>query len=208
MTDNKPQWYPQTHPFKPYCPDKAKGIIIGSAPPYRFCTDNPCNLKDGDIFYYYGSIYNRFWYAMKTVFEPNKLSWYRTASHCKNFLKDHDLAIADLFRKFNRKGKTASDNDLVIVEYNTGIIFSIMSIKKTICSIYFTSGFVFKEFQKMLKAQGCHFVLIDDNAVSITLRNDTKTFCYVVLPSPARQGPSDTVLLNGFKEAFMKICPH
>lgn len=47
------------HPYKPYIPDGATKMIIGTTPPYRFC--NGQALFDNDVNFYYGSRDNYFW---------------------------------------------------------------------------------------------------------------------------------------------------
>lgn len=67
----------QTHPYKPYIPDNAKGVIIGSAPPHQFCTDKGPDLKEGDINFFYGSVRNQFWCVMKHTLNQSDYRWPR-----------------------------------------------------------------------------------------------------------------------------------
>ncbi len=63
----------QNHPYKPFIPKDAKVLLLGSAPPYRFCTGNANDLKNKDMDYYYGSNSNLLWEILFTAFEPDKI---------------------------------------------------------------------------------------------------------------------------------------
>lgn len=208
MKNISKQLYTQEHPYPPYYPDKAKAIIIGTAPPYRFCkpSDAQHPLKPGDIDYFYGSVDNRLWYVIKRVFDEERLAWYRTKQHCKDVLKASDLAIADLYKKFNRRSIRADDNDLEVVEYNVGIINKILSNKCLISKLYFTSVFSYDEFIVMLNRNNqFRFQLLEPYEkirIQISKGKVTKVFQIKVLPSPSGRGPSDDILVNEYKEAF------
>ncbi|MBD5164574.1 hypothetical protein [Helicobacter sp.] len=55
------------HPYKPHICQGATKLIIGTIPPYRFCTNGIKKLDDGDIDFYYGSRDNYFWDLMSEI---------------------------------------------------------------------------------------------------------------------------------------------
>ncbi|MGC9361446.1 MAG: uracil-DNA glycosylase family protein, partial [Candidatus Syntrophosphaera sp.] len=69
-------WELQFHPYAPFIAENAKALILGSAPPWRFCVREPKPLNPLDIDYYYGSHnrgYNLLWELLFRVFESPAL---------------------------------------------------------------------------------------------------------------------------------------
>lgn len=55
------------HPYEPYIPDGATKLIIGTMPPFRFCTAGGRKLHENDVDFYYGSRDNAFWKLVSEV---------------------------------------------------------------------------------------------------------------------------------------------
>lgn len=49
------------HPYEPYIPEGATKLIIGTMPPFRFCTSGGRVLHNNDVNFYCGSRDNYFW---------------------------------------------------------------------------------------------------------------------------------------------------
>lgn len=159
MATKSKEVYRQKHPFGTgYYPDGALGLIIGTAPPYRFCTQPPV-LEEGDVNYFYGSHDNYLWYILKYVLEPDEILWCRTHGHCRKFQKIYKLAFADMLLEFDRKGQGADDNSLTPVALNLDIYTRISSKNGNIRFVYFTSQAAFALFVSGLSQQSNEMIV-------------------------------------------------
>lgn len=120
----------QRHPYAPFLPPGARALILGSAPPARFCLPGPQALGSRDLDYYYGSGSrggNLFWDTLIFVLEPESLPALEAlralqagaperSRHqrvwLQAFLSRHRLGIADILQSFGRKSGSARDSAL------------------------------------------------------------------------------------------------
>jgi hypothetical protein len=128
--NNKKEYLEQRHPYPPYVPAGATGLILGSAPPARFCLPRLGEMSFRDMDYYYGSYnrgYNLFWEVMFRALDPAGLSGLERIrlldgriegnalvqrEFLRHWLCEQGLGIADILTRFNRSGGGAGDGQL------------------------------------------------------------------------------------------------
>lgn len=103
----------ETHPFKPFLPDNARLLMLGTFPPAarRWCME-----------FYYPNFTNDMWrifgicfYGDKMYFVNQEAKTYRIDA-IKPFLQERGIAMYDTATRIIRTKNTASDKDLEIVE--------------------------------------------------------------------------------------------
>lgn len=178
----------QTHPYTPYFPKTAEAVIIGSAPPWRFCTGKAKNLRVCDINFFYGSMDNRFWCVIFEIMgtKPKPV----TVEHLKKILKDHRLGMGDILKSFTRRDRISADSALSEFIYNIRLVEEIMD-RDRIRKLFFTSKFAYKHFKRALRQQGYAFVEreIENRQYSLSVSRpgfEPKEFEISVLLSPSR----------------------
>ena len=96
------------HPYKPFIPELATKLIVGTLPPPRFSVGN---LKNGDVNFCYGSIDGQLWKILDTIFNLN-LKFETTdfaIQQRKNFLLKNNIGICDIVNSCQRAKMDASD---------------------------------------------------------------------------------------------------
>ena len=96
------------HPYKPFIPEQATKLIVGTLPPPRFSVGN---LKNGDVNFCYGSIDGQLWKILDTIFNLN-LKFETTdfaIQQRKNFLLKNNIGICDIVDSCQRAKMDASD---------------------------------------------------------------------------------------------------
>ena len=96
------------HPYKPFIPEQATKLIVGTLPPPRFSVGN---LKNGDVNFCYGSIDGQLWKILDTIFNLN-LKFETTdfaIQQRKNFLIKNNIGICDIVDSCQREKMDASD---------------------------------------------------------------------------------------------------
>lgn len=203
----------QNHPFAPYIPQDARALIIGTAPPWNFCTGKAEDLKEGEFAFFFGSIRNLFWYVIKAVFEPDNPRWPRSRLHCEHFLKRHKLGMGDILQSFNRKDRKAADDQLSDFEYNQRLLAKLYRDNQEIRFLYFTSQFACELFLKALKKNKYTYRTRDldrpNKSFTLNLRYKKTNFvysCYVLnSPSPRiNRSLHEMIEDYGKKFAFMR----
>lgn len=196
----------QNHPFgNGYYPNEALGLIIGTAPPYRFCAQPPL-LEEGDINYFYGSSDNNLWYILKHILEPNEIRWCRTQRHCREFQRNHRLAFADMLLEFDRVGQEAGDNNLTPILLNFNIYARISRPRSNIRFLYFSSQAAFNLFVTGINQQPIEMIvtptanptLSSSHLIEIPARNRTLTV--FILMSPSGNGRRNNPSYNEEKQ--------
>lgn len=119
-----------------------KKLVIGSMPP-DFMNDIESNCMK--INYFYGSSKNKFWDICTDIRNIN----FETPNDCKNFLKENNIGIIDIYQEVNRKDGNASDNNLESLENQD--IYKVLLKYPNIKELYFTSTYVMKKLVKELK---------------------------------------------------------
>jgi len=96
------------HPYKPFIPDNATKLIVGTLPPPRFSIGN---LKKGDVDFCYGSINGQLWKILDQIFNLN-LQFETTefaVQQRKDFLLKNNIGICDIVFSCERQKIDASD---------------------------------------------------------------------------------------------------
>jgi len=128
----------EEHPFKPFIPENATILIIGSFPG-REQTRGKQNSDE----WFYGAKRNYFWKIISSVYQiPIK-----TKEDKQNLFNKFGIGITDIFQKNQRINETNYDTDLHVLENNEKEIKSILQNHK-INIILFTSIFVQEYFLK------------------------------------------------------------
>lgn len=144
----------QNHPYPPYVPENARALILGSAPPWRFCVPGEKPLRTRDIDFYYGSSDgggNLLWEILFRVFEPERLEEFfalrsldlprpsRTREErafLQAFLNRHELGIADILLRFARREGSSADSKLAPLEFTDllGILATRPKLRHILCT--------------------------------------------------------------------------
>lgn len=204
----------QTHPYLPFLPKDAQVLLLGSAPPYRFCTGNIDDLKNKDIDYYYGSNSNLLWDILFLALKPaliNRVAELRFKSDdrthrttyqvdfLQRFLTENKLAMADILLKFKRKDTSAEDYKLQVLEYQDilGILYKHPSLGKILCTSKNRVHFWLMDYLK----QNLGSVEIAEKQTKLILKNDVQREIKIgILPSPSAR----SVMRFANKEDFLK----
>lgn len=103
----------ETHPWKPFIPDNARILIMGTFPPAA---------KRWSMDFYYPNRTNDFWYMMGLIFMGDRMALVDKSSksfkidEIKKLLSKHGIAMNDTGRKIRRLQNNASDKFLEIIE--------------------------------------------------------------------------------------------
>lgn len=203
------------HPYKEYFPHQARGLIVGTAPGHRFCAGEKPKLLEGDLNFFYGSFYNRFWPVMKKVFEPKSLSWLRTARQCRAFLTRNNLAIGDIILEFERMGQNSGDENLHMLKANDSLIRRLAQ-NKQIDYAFFTSLEAFSLFRKSIRTELLYIIeaftgpeiqeINPKEILKMKLYDDAgheyKTITLIILRSPSPRGVDAPALLEDYQKKF------
>ena len=161
----------QDHPYQPFVPPGSQVLILGSAPPYRFCVRQPKPLHAKDMDWYYGSYcrsYNMLWELLFLALDPEGLTdllriralegdrEHRTQSQ-RDFLQDwlarRKLGIMDILLRFERRSGSASDAKLKPQRFTN--LLDIIAATPSVSSICCTSRHrVLEWLAKYLRSQG------------------------------------------------------
>ena len=125
------------HPYKPFIPENATKLIVGTLPPPRFTSRD---LKDGDVDFCYGSRDGLLWQVIDRVFDLD-LSFETTEDAVrerKKFLKSRGIGICDTVESCRRDKIDASDLGMQEVELRD--LISILREHEKIDTLLFTGG--------------------------------------------------------------------
>jgi len=129
----------EIHPFKPFIPDNAVILILGSFPG-REQTQIEQNEND----WFYGSRRNQFWDIISQTYNTPLL----TKADKQELFKRNGIAITDIFLKVRRTENNNLDNNLEVIEFNEVAILTILQ-NSNINTVFFTSKFVQQHFHKL-----------------------------------------------------------
>lgn len=137
------------HPYKPFIPEKATKLIIGSLPPERFCVI-PKQFKERDVDFYYGSRDNHFWKILEEVTQT-KLEYANTekaVEQRKQLLEGLHCGITDIIASCDRSENSASDSNLTNINYQPILDYVLQnpSIQTLIYTSHFVQTLVYRYF--------------------------------------------------------------
>ncbi len=188
----------ETHPYRPFVPEGAGKLVLGSIPPWRFTfADSPAEnrlkaLKDGDIDFYYGSRSNRFWMIFSAVFKAGKLD---SAEKIKVLLRREKIAMSDVVHRCRRiPARSALDQNLRDIQFNHGLR-EILAKNKSIKEILFTSSFVERIFYRSFSAAAEK----DISRKCFILPDDGRRIRTAVLYSPSNMALRGIRMSKAFK---------
>lgn len=138
------------HPYAHYIPKNATKLIIGTMPPYRFCTQD---LEPGDVNFYYGSKDNCFWTLISEIttikldFENSECA----INQRKNLLRKLNIGITDIIESCIHNNKKSDDNSLEEIKLKP--VNELLSQYPKIDTLIYTSGYVKKEIKEIAKSR-------------------------------------------------------
>lgn len=125
------------HPYKPFIPEKATKLIVGTLPPPRFTQGI---LKEGDVDFCYGSRDGLLWPILDKIFQLNLA--FETSDVAiqqrKEFLIGRRIGICDMVESSKREKIDASDLGMKEVELRDMI--RILRAHQNIDTLLFTGG--------------------------------------------------------------------
>lgn len=184
------------HPFEPFVPEGATKLIIGTIPPFRFCTSPP-NLLEGDVNFYYGSKDNRFWKVLAQITDSN-LEYANTANAIeqrKNILKKLNVGITDIIDQCIHKNGLSSDKDLTDIKQKP--LDSLLNQFPEIDTLIYTSQFVKGQVNKQAD-KGYH----DNQTQTVTIKGKKYNVIILYSPSPSARGVADETLVAQYRSVF------
>jgi double-stranded uracil-DNA glycosylase len=127
----------ETHPFKPFVPQGAKYLLLGSFP-------GRLESRAGE--WYYETKRGQFWNILQEVYSV-KLN---TRQEKTALLTKLHIALSDTIYKCERIKGNNSDKNLKVIEYNIQTVLKILS-DNNVERIYFSSRNVEKIFKSKFK---------------------------------------------------------
>ena len=106
------------HPYEPYIPEGSTKLIIGTMPPFRFCTSGGRALHDNDVDFYYGSRDNSFWKLLSEV-TGTTLEFVNTTeavNQRKQLLQELHIGITDIVGSCIHRNGKSDDASLISIE--------------------------------------------------------------------------------------------
>ncbi len=104
-----------THPYKPFIPENATKLIVGTLPPPRFTKRE---LREDDVDFCYGSGDGQLWLILDRIFDLG-LKFENTeeaVKQRKDFLRQRGIGICDVVESSRREKIDASDIGMQKVE--------------------------------------------------------------------------------------------
>jgi G:T/U-mismatch repair DNA glycosylase len=152
------------HPYRPFIPEHATKLIVGTLPPPRFTTRE---LKNGDVDFCYGSRDGMLWQIIDRIFNLN-LKFENTeeaVQQRKRFLEENGIGICDTVESCRRDKIDASDLGMQQVELRD--LLGIIKEYPNIDTLLFTGGNSKNGpeyfFRKMLKEQDIKIKVISNH---------------------------------------------
>jgi hypothetical protein len=151
----------ETHPFLSLgkIPNASK-LILGSFPIYSITLPENeekerIRKSNGIIQFFYGSYRNSFWDLYRSNID-NNIQNPISPQNAINSLTKNKIAISDMIYKSFRKGRSASDSDLIDREYSIDLINQFLNngITKILC----TSKGVLEMFHNQVVKKNNHIV--------------------------------------------------
>lgn len=189
------------HPYKPYIPQNATKLIIGTIPPYRFCI-KPQKLFDNDVNFYYGSKDNYFWDLLSEVTgtQLERKNSEEAINQRKTLLTKLNIGITDVVEKCIHKNEKSDDASLEQIMHKP--IKELLLQNPKIDTLIYTSNFVIKQINQI--ADKSYHSWEIPRKVGIVIMNEKK-YNVIVLYSPsptALRSISAETRLTQYKNIF------
>lgn len=181
---------------KYYVNENTTKLLIGSMPPKRICD---CNLKDGDIDFFYGSKDNSLW---KIFFEDLNLTKYqRTKEDCSKFLDDYNIGLFDVVSSciHNLKNDNPSAADENLLSITPIPLKDFTSILKDIKILYITGEYVLS-LLKIFYAEKIEFASKKEGKIYIKNLDHPIFFKIVYSPTRYVYNLHKKEIINQYKE--------
>jgi len=125
------------HPYKPFVPEGATKIIMGTIPPPRFSTGD---LYAEDVNFCYGSKNGLLWPLLDRIFALDLiyLNTEEAVEQRKSFLKKNRLGICDIVESCEREKFNASDLGMRNIRFRD--VFSVLQENPSVGTILFMGG--------------------------------------------------------------------
>ncbi|MDE6945841.1 MAG: hypothetical protein K2P14_01520 [Anaeroplasmataceae bacterium] len=195
------------HPYEPHICQEATKLIIGTIPPYRFCTNGMEELYKEDVDFYYGSRDNYFWDLMSEITnqELQRENSKEEIEKRKALLDSLKVGIMDVVKTCIHKNKHSSDKSLNILELNSELIKEKLLEFPSINTLIYTSRFVISQMiNKSISDKGYHNWISKDKMDGIIDINGKKYQVRILYsPSPsASRRVSKQKRLERYKAVF------
>ena len=196
------------HPYKPFIPETATRLIIGSIPPLRFCSPAGTRaLFPNDVDFYYGSRSNSFWEILSAI-TGTQLEYRNGAvavAQRKELLNSLHTGITDIIKTCVHDNGNADDASLREITYKD--IRALLHEHPYIDTLIYTSEFIVK----LMNAAGVpdqkrhtHWDKTRKNGmVSINGKNYTVHVLYSPSPNALRSIRHETRLAQ-YQEVFLR----
>ncbi len=156
------------HPYKPYIPEGATKLIVGTLPPPRFSTGD---LLPGDVDFCYGSRDGQLWPILNRIFDLN-LDFETTAeaiAQRQHFLKENKIGICDIVAAAERQKIDATDLGMQHVRLRD--IVGYLNKHLSVQTLLFTGGNSKNGpeyfFRRHLKTYGLQLEVVNDQVPRI-----------------------------------------
>ena len=153
-----------THPYKPFFPEGATKLIVGTLPPPRFTTGE---LKEGDVDFCYGSINGLLWPVLDQIFNLDLVfeTTQEAINQRKNFLKSRNIGVCDIVHSCERQKIDASDLGMQNIKLRN--VLRYLKQYPKIDTLLFTGGNSKNGpeyfFRKHIKEQGIPLEIVSNN---------------------------------------------
>lgn len=176
------------HPYETFIPKNSTKLIIGTIPPYRFCTNEGkknAELSLNDVDFYYGSHDNYFWELISNA-TNTELSFENSENAVKQrkeLLCKLGIGITDIVERCIHNGGKSADNDLTDIIFRD--IKSILNSENAsdINTLIYTSELV-KKLMNNIQDKSYHSC-IDKAERKYQVSINGKTYNVIVLYSPS-----------------------
>lgn len=191
------------HPYKPYIPDGATKLIIGTMPPFRFCNPDKQPLYKDDVDFYYGSRDNGFW---KLISESagSVLQYANTQeaiAERKNLLARLHMGVTDIIASCVHED--CKSDDASLKEITQKDLCSLLLEHPEIDTLIYTSRFVTKQVNKVADKHYHEHWNKEHHDGTVLINHKNYTVHILYSPSPnALRGVDENTRLERYKKVF------